>query len=88
MADELLKFEHNGFSCTVIERPDLYYTKQVFGIRGDERWLPRIKFDKELSLEQVQKAACEMLDGTFSGQIEVYNGIHIWEGESAEMVNG
>ena len=81
--EEAIKFEHNGFACTIIQRPDLCFVYQVHGFReSDEKdWIPKVKFDKDLSLKQIEKAAKEMMDGTFSGEIEVYGNLHVWCGE-------
>ena len=80
---EVTEFEHNGFTCTITQRPDLCYVYQVYGFRQADKkhWNPKTKFDKDLTIEQVQKAAIEMMDGTFEGVIEVYGNLHIWAGE-------
>lgn len=78
-----IEFEYNGFVCTIVQRPDLCYIYQVHGYRelDKKHWIPEIKFDKELTFEQIEKAAKEMMDGTFSGKIEVFGDLHVWCGK-------
>ena len=79
----IVEFEHDGFLCTITQRPDLCYVYQVHGFRQvDEKlWMPEIRFDKDLTIDQIKAAAIEMMDGTFTGKIEVYGDIHVWAGE-------
>jgi len=71
-------FEHNGFECEIIERPDKAYCKQAFGRKGDLIWRPNtegrlIYFDMSLTFEQIEVACITMLDtGGFKGTIERY----------------
>ncbi len=76
------KFEHNGFTCTIMQRPDLLYMYQVHGVdRVKETvWSPKVMFDKDLSVEEIKKAAIEMMDGTFDGEVEVYGNFHVFTG--------
>ena len=88
-AKEMAVFEHDGFTCTIMQRPDLLYMYQVYGYRDVDKklWLPRIMFDKDISVEQIQKAAVEMMNGTFEGEIEVYGNIHVFTGAKHDKVD-
>ncbi|GAG24470.1 unnamed protein product, partial [marine sediment metagenome] len=72
-------FEHDGFECAIIHRPDLLYTYSVCGHRDSDNkdWLPHVVFDKDLTFEQIRSASIEMMDGVFDGEIETHGNIQI-----------
>ena len=74
-----MTFEYKGFECQIIQRPDLYYAYQVSGYRESDKMFfnPKIKFSKNLIIEQIRTAAISMIDGTFKGKVEVYNNIQL-----------
>ena len=74
LVTEVVRFEYNGYSCDIVERPDLLYCKRVHGFNGDVHWFPHVLFDKDLTFEQVQKAAISMLDNNFHGKVEEHCG--------------
>ncbi len=81
--EDAVEFEHKGFKCTITQRPDLCYVYQVCGFRQADNvvWIPRIKFDKDLTMSQIKVAAIEMIEGTFEGVIEEYGNLFVWTGE-------
>ena len=72
------KFDHNGFSCEVVFRPDRFYTYNVFGCKGGKCWIPKIYgFDKDLSFAKIKRACIDLMcTGKFGG---VINSIGIVE---------
>ena len=80
-------FEYKGFKCDIVERPDKYYCKSVFGLNesAQTHFNPPIFFDKDLSFEQVRAACFEMLDGTLKGTFEMYGNTIIITGFDLEI---
>ena len=70
-------FSHKGYECNIINRLDLRYLYQVHGYNKekDMDFCPRLLFD--MPVDQIQKAAIAILDGTFRGIIELYGGHYI-----------
>lgn len=69
-----IKFEHNGFECMIHERPDLCHSYKVYGHRktDDKVFYPDILFDRDMTIEDIKKVCIDMMDGKFSGSVEVY----------------
>ena len=73
------KFTHDGFDCTIVERPDLLYCKKVHGFRESDsmHWTPKTLFDKDLTFEQARDAAIAIREGRFEGKIDHYGDYSI-----------
>ncbi len=80
---ETATFEHKGFACTIMMRPDLRYVYQVHGFRESDQkhFLPKVKFDRELTFEQIRDASIAMIDDTFTGKLERYGHVVLYCGE-------
>ena len=73
-------FRYGGFDITLQERPDLCYLYAIHGVKDDKHWLPKIMLDPCLSDSEMYQAVRDMLDGVFTGQIEVYGPHHVYAG--------
>ena len=78
---EMADFEHDGFKCTITERPDLCYLYMVHGYRklDDKDFLPEVMFDGKMTAEQIKNACIAIMDGTFSGKVEQYGNYNVVE---------
>ena len=76
---EMVGFEHNGFKCTITERPDLCYLYMVHGYRqsDDKDFLPNAFFVRNLTAGQIKDACIAMMDGIFSGRVERYGNYNV-----------
>ena len=70
--EELTKFEHNGFACIITPRPDMCYGYTVYGYREADGYLflPKILFDRDVSMSQIKKDCIDIMDGKFQGDLE------------------
>ena len=75
-------FEHKGYTCEIIQRPDLYYCFKVYGYNKlkDKVFYPELMFGKDVPLEKIREVSKSMIDGTFKGEVEVYGNQVIMTG--------
>lgn len=81
MNSVLAKFSYAGFNCEIIERPDMFYLRQVRGFRESDKKLfgcnSPILFDRDLTLGAIRDACISMIDNKFSGNVEVYGDLAV-----------
>jgi hypothetical protein len=83
MSEDEFAFVYKGLECTIVERPDRLYCRQVHGFRESDstHWLPGILFDTGLSFGRVRDLAISMIDGNFIGKGKVRYGIYMEQEE-------
>lgn len=79
---EMTGFEHDGFKCTIIQRPELCFLWQVHGYReaDDKEFLPNLLFEQNLTVEEIRDACIAIMDGDFSGKVERYRNFNVMVG--------
>ncbi len=72
MVETGTEFEHDGFKCNIIERPDLLYGYTVYGRRksDDKVFKPNVLFDRDMTTDEIIDTCRAMIDGIFSGKVE------------------
>ena len=76
---ETATFEHKGFACTIMMRPDLRYVYQVHGFRESDQmyFIPPVMFPETFTFEQIRDKSIEMIDGKFKGEVEIYANLAV-----------
>ena len=80
MVTQQHKFAYKDFDFTITERPDLCFAYSVCGENGDKVWIPGVLLDPDLSKEEMVQAVKDMVDGVFTGEVEVYGHHRVYAG--------